>query len=179
MMSNKWIERLLVTFYILLNFAGGGRMKRGFTGLELVIIISVMCILAFMAIPKVSDVKDSSRAAAVQKDLVSIRVALEEYYSKTDTYPDLIGAEDRLMELGYRDRGKAEVVFGKILDRRSLPSTPGIDGAPETNKVHDMEDFSEGDGRGGWNYNFSGRTGEIHVNLPENIFRQSIDWRSE
>ena len=42
--------------------------------------------------------------------------------------------------------------------------------------IYDTDNFSKRSRTGGWNYDFSGRTGEIHANLPVNIFSQNVDW---
>ena len=151
-------------------------MKKGFTILELLIIVSAVGILAFMSVPKLSDVKDSGRAAEVQKNLADLRVALEEYYSQTGEYPVLSGAEDNLREVKTEGKSGESVNFGEVLERRDIPSTPELEGISGGNTVTDLQDFSKSTHDGGWNYNFTERTGEIHANLPENIFKQSIDW---
>lgn len=154
-------------------------MKRGFTILELAIIVSVIGIFAFMALPRLSDVKDSSKAAGVQKDLTGLRVALEEYYSQVEEYPALMGVEDVLEDVSGRDSHGNSLTFAQVLGRKKLPSTPEAEGVKKRNTVTDLQDFREADGSGGWNYNYGEKTGEIHANLPAGIFRQSIDWNDQ
>lgn len=148
-------------------------MKKGFTLLELFIIVSVVCILILMAIPKLSDVKESRMASEMQNNLVDMRIALEEYYIKTGEYPDLVGAQDDLRDVVSSD---GSVSFGEILGRRTLVKTPKVEEIEATNKIYDVSDFEKATESGGWNYNQSRNTGEIHVNLPANIFGQEIDW---
>ncbi len=50
--------------------------KRGFTLIELVIIIVVLGILAAVAIPKFADMMDSSKTAATRQELQSLREAI-------------------------------------------------------------------------------------------------------
>ncbi len=154
-------------------------MKRGFTILELTIIVSVIGIFAFMALPRLSDVKDSAKAAGVQKDLTDLRVALEEYYSQVEEYPALMGVEDVLEDVSGRDSHGNEITFAQVLGGRKLPTTPEAEGVGKRNTVVDLQDFEKGDGSGGWNYNYGEKTGEIHANLPVGIFRQSIDWKEQ
>ena len=151
-------------------------MKKGFTILELVIILSVIGIFAFMAVPQLSDVKDSGRAAEVQKNLTDLRVALEEYYNQVGEYPVLTGSENSLRDVETVGKDGKGVNFGKVFGKRSIPSTPDLEGIPGKNSVKDTQDFSKGTHDGGWNYNYTEQTGEIRINLPENIFQQSIDW---
>ena len=150
-------------------------MKKGFTRLELLIIVSAIAIFALMAIPKLSDVKESRVAAQVQKDLVDIRTALEIHYKQTGEYPVLVGNEDRLMKVIVED----ELTFGDIIGKRKMPSTPKVGEIESSNRIIDTRKFPSSSGNGGWNYDQSGRTGEIHVNLPMNIFKQEIDWNKE
>lgn len=154
-------------------------MKKGFTILELAIIVSVVGIFVFMALPRLSDVKDSSKAAGVQKDLVDLRVALEDYYTQVEEYPALMGVEDVLEDISGRGTDGSEVSFAKVLGRRRMPATPEVEGVKKRNTVTDLQEFREADGSGGWNYNYRERTGEIHANLPAGIFRQSIDWNEQ
>ncbi len=149
-------------------------MKKGFTGLEVVIIVVVVSILVFLAIPKVSDVKNSSRAAKVQRELVSLRVAIDEYYTKTETFPKLIGNEEKLKEISDKN-----INFGELLNKKTMYSTPSVKGIQGSNLVQDREEFEIVDDIGGWNYNYAGRTGEIHANIPKNSFNQDIDWSLE
>ena len=148
-------------------------MKKGFTLLELFIVIGVVCILVLMAIPKLSDVKESRMASEMQNNLVDMRIALEEYYKETGEYPNLIGVENDLRDVMSSDDG---ISFGEILGRKTLVKTPRVGEIPATNKIYDMANPEEITQNGGWNYNQSGNTGEIHVNLPTNIFGQEIDW---
>jgi len=154
-------------------------MKKGFTMLELLIIAAVVGILSFMAVPRLSDVKDSGRAAEMQKDLTDVRVALEKYYVLTEEYPKLVGEQDSLREIAVEGTAGKPVNFGETLEKRAMPSTPKVESIEETNKVHDIQKFSKGTKSGGWNYNQKEGTGEIHVNLPENIFQQSVDWSKQ
>ena len=58
-------------------------MKRGFTLIELVMVIVVISILAAIAIPKFIDLQKSARQAACDGTVATIRSALAAYYAKT------------------------------------------------------------------------------------------------
>ncbi len=156
-------------------------MKRGFTLLELVIVLGALFLFFVMALPRLSDVRDSTKAAKVQKDLAGLRMALENFYTSTGEYPDLMseGIKDNLnLAKGENIEGK-KVTFDQFLDKDSIPETPGNDVLNKSNKMCDLNDFTKGDNTGGWNYNYSGKTGEIHANLPENAYGQLINWSDE
>ncbi len=155
-------------------------MKKGFTILEFVIVVGALFLFFVMAIPRLSDVRDSTKAAKVQKDLMGMRVALENFYTSTGEYPDLIseGAKDNLKLVKGDSADGKKVSFAQFLGRDSIPKTPESGELKESNRVIDQED-SKNEGIGGWKYNYSGKTGEIHANLPDNTYNQLIKWSAE
>jgi prepilin-type N-terminal cleavage/methylation domain-containing protein len=58
-------------------------MKRGFTLIELVMVIVVISILAAIAIPKFINLQASARQAACDGNIATIRSAVAAYYAKT------------------------------------------------------------------------------------------------
>ncbi len=127
----------------------------------------------------VKDLNEARKAEIVLEELRELRVALEKYYQLTNTYPNLTleGVKDNLRLLDYKN-SKGEVIsFADIYGHEILPSTPESEGIVKNNNIYDVENFSKGDYTGGWNYNYSGKTGEIHANLPENIYSQGIEWK--
>ncbi len=155
-------------------------MKKGFTILELIIVIGALSLFFVMAVPRLSDVRDSTKAARVQKELVGMRIALEEYYTSTGQYPDLLaeGVKDNLELVKGESREGKKVSFAQFLGKKSIPKTPKADLIEESNRVIDQGDTGN-DGVGGWKYNYSGKTGEIHANLPDNTYNQLIKWSEE
>ena len=55
-------------------------MKKGFTILELLVVISVLVILIGIAIPRFKGMQDAARIAQVKGELQTIRTAVESYY---------------------------------------------------------------------------------------------------
>jgi prepilin-type N-terminal cleavage/methylation domain-containing protein len=58
-------------------------MKRGFTLIELVMVIVVISILAAIAIPKFIDLQASAKQANCDGNIATIRSAVAAYYAKT------------------------------------------------------------------------------------------------
>jgi len=58
-------------------------MKRGFTLIELVMVIVVISILAAIAVPKFIDLQANAREAACDGTVATIRSALAAYYAQT------------------------------------------------------------------------------------------------
>ncbi|MBN1794803.1 MAG: prepilin-type N-terminal cleavage/methylation domain-containing protein [Candidatus Omnitrophica bacterium] len=70
-------------------------MSRGFTLIELVMVIVILGIMAAIAIPKFTSLQDSARQAAADGSIGAIRSAISMYYgeqatSGTGTFPSAI-----------------------------------------------------------------------------------------
>ena len=72
---------------------------KGFTLIELIVVIAVLGVLATLIIPRVVGVKSDAETKAMEANEKIIRNALERYYLKHETYPE--GLED--LEGGYLD----------------------------------------------------------------------------
>ena len=72
---------------------------KGFTLIELIVVIAVLGVLATLIIPKVVGVKSDAETKAMQANEKIIRNALERYYLENGKYPDEL--ED--LEEGYLD----------------------------------------------------------------------------
>lgn len=141
-------------------------------------IIVIILGIFFIGKYNIDDLKQAKRAEYTLKNLNKLRIALEEYYLLTKEYPDLTraGVKDDLKLLDYRDKNGVLISFAEIYGRNSIPKTPENDKISGSNEIYDTNNFREGTGIGGWNYDFSGNTGEIHANLPNNIFSQNLEW---
>ena len=111
------------------------------------------------------------------KDIKNVRIAIDEYYRATGTFPnlELVNTDEKLEQIFFEQDGE-RIYFKDFLKENSMPSTPSYKDLPKTNKVTIVTSFRKPTNDGGWNYNI--KTGEIHVNLPENFFGQGIDWNS-
>lgn len=61
--------------------------KKGFTLVELVVVIAILGILGGIAIPRFMDATASARGAKIVADLRTIDSAVTMYYAKTGDYP--------------------------------------------------------------------------------------------
>ena len=73
---------------------------KGFTLIELIVVIAVLGVLATLIIPKVVGVKSEAETKAMEANEKIIRNALERYYLDHEKYPEEL--ED-LVEEGYLD----------------------------------------------------------------------------
>lgn len=144
-----------------------------------VVILSMLGLYTFNY--RVNDLKSVKNAEITIARLKKIRVALEEYYQKTGTYPNLAqkGASDNLKLLDYKTPDGDMVSFAKIYGKNVLESPIVGLNEGKNNDVYDVSNFKDVTGSGGWNYNYGDRTGEIHVNLKDNFYIQSIKWYEE
>ena len=65
--------------------------KRGFTIMELLIVISVLVILIAMAIPRIRGVRDEGNVAKAKGELRSLQIAVEGYFMHAKSLPESLG----------------------------------------------------------------------------------------
>ena len=142
--------------------------------------ITVTAIIAiYLGAQNLQDTIESKKAERVMQDVKRLRIALEKYYQITGKYPELSmdGANNNLKILDYIDKNGKKISFAEIYGEDKLPKTPKTNIFPEKNEVFDRANFDNGTETGGWNYDYSNQTGEIHANLIKNVYSQGIDWK--
>jgi prepilin-type N-terminal cleavage/methylation domain-containing protein len=70
------------------NWLKKHRNQKGFTLIELMIVIAIIGILAAIAIPQFSSYRAKSYNAAALSDVRNLRTDLEAYYAEWDAYPN-------------------------------------------------------------------------------------------
>lgn len=71
------------------------KRRKGFTLIELIVVIAVLGILAAVAVPKYSGMKDKAREAVDLENMASMQRAVDLYYAEHDKYP---GSEANLKD---------------------------------------------------------------------------------
>lgn len=142
--------------------------------------VLLLATLFFISIAKSNDF-DINYAKKMMNDIKHLRIAIDGYYLKTGTFPDLTmmskeSEKNDLTLIKYSFENGEEITFADIYGSETLISTPEYKDLAASNKVYEVNDFTNVTNDGGWNYNI--KTGEIHINLPSNFFDQSIDWNS-
>ena len=101
--------------------------KRGFTLIELSIVLAVLSILYALATPMVSRYLKRAREAALEEDLRSLRKAIDAYHTDLRKYPRTLTA---LVEKGYI-YGVPKDPFTGAADTWIVSETPETDGNVE------------------------------------------------
>jgi general secretion pathway protein G len=67
--------------------SAAGRLSRGFTLIEILVVITIIGILAALIVPRIMDRPDQARATAARADVNAIMSALKLYKLDNGTYP--------------------------------------------------------------------------------------------
>lgn len=121
--------------------------RRGFSLVELVVVILVMGIIAAIAAPKMFDTASDARVNGTKQNLTVIRDALELYKAKNDAYPAAASITTDLKDFLRGNFPAPQVGAGK---------------GNATVKASTEDPIATPSGTDGWIYN--GTTGEFRVN---------------
>ena len=66
--------------------------QRGFTLIELIVVVTIIGILAAVAVSNVRFAQQKAREAALRDDLFEMRKAIDNYYADKQKYPDSLNA---------------------------------------------------------------------------------------
>ncbi len=132
-------------------------MRRGFTLIELIVVISIIGVLTAITLPKFTDITSDAKVANVQGNLASLRTSIEMFKVKNEGYPaygDISTGE----EIDISSNGDLSEKFTAFYSKGIMPETPGSKGASATNQV-----VEERSNTGGWLY--VEEDGKIYANL--------------
>ena len=68
----------------------GSRGQRGFTLIELMVVVAMIGILVSMAVPTYRNMVERARETVLKQNLFTIRDVIDQYYADKGKYPDTI-----------------------------------------------------------------------------------------
>jgi general secretion pathway protein G len=74
------------------------RIKRGFTLIELMVVMAIIALLLSLAMPRYFNHLESSRETILKEDLAVMRDAIDKFHGDRDRYPDSL---DELVSARY------------------------------------------------------------------------------
>ena len=140
------------------------RKRKGFTLVELVIVIAILGILAMYALPKYEGVVEEARSSEARAQLGAVRSALGIYYAKNHgqypaTLDETIFSEGTVPEV--------EVTVSGVVKRNNAVKNISNDGKVTHDEVSND---------GGWIYDVSdGKTGDPAKNTVADVRLNSTD----
>jgi general secretion pathway protein G len=127
--------------------AGGG--ARGFTLVELLIVISLISILAAMGLVQYKNSVQSSREAVLRTDLFRMRDAIDQYYADKGKYPSAI---DALVSDGYMRKVPEDPITKSSDTWVTVPAEPDPNNPSGDAGIYDVKSGAQGTALDGTNY---------------------------
>ena len=122
-----------------------GIAARGFTVIELLVVLAVMGLLLAIAAPRYAQHVDTAREVALRQDLAAMRDAIDKYKSDQGTYPA------SLADLATRHYLRS-VPVDPITQRADSWRVDGAPGATTNAGVVDVHSGADGQARDGSSY---------------------------
>ncbi|MHB8174919.1 MAG: type IV pilin protein [Nitrospirota bacterium] len=125
--------------------------KKGFTLLELMVVIAIIGILATLAQPQFKTAVLKSKEAALKEDLFNFRNVLDQYYADNGKYP---GTLDDLVTKGYMRSIPPDPMTGSKDSWRLeyYTSSDSSDSSSDSGGIYDVHSGSDKVGTNGVSY---------------------------
>jgi len=118
--------------------------RRGFTLLELLVVMAIIATLLTIAVPRYFRSLQRSREAVLMQDLTTLRESIDKFYGDTGKYPPTLAV---LVEKHYLRSIPVDPI-ARAADKWILVNSED----PEDNGVKDVRSGAEGNGENGAPY---------------------------
>jgi general secretion pathway protein G len=128
---------------------GSAIREKGFTLVELLIVISLISILAAMGLVQYKNSVTSSREAVLHTDLFRMRDAIDQYYADKGKYPSSL---DALVSDGYMRKLPEDPMTKSSDTWTTVPAEPDPNNPSAEPGVYDVKSGAQGTALDGTNY---------------------------
>lgn len=130
------------------------KIKKGFTALELLIVVAIIGVLAITVVPKIINSLNKAKVAKVAQKLELIRLKLSFEENLAETFPDL-KTNDPNLKNSFDVKPTESFSFND-------------EGYGKTDNIVIFRD-----NKGGWIYNIE--NGEVYANLPDGAYTSDVE----
>ena len=123
--------------------------SRGFTLVELLVVLSLISILAAMAVVQYRNSVRLGQEAVLKKDLFAMRDAIDQYYADKNKYPASL---DALVSDGYLRRIPEDPMTGSADTWLTVPAEPDPSNPAAEPGIYDVKSGAQGQALDGSNY---------------------------
>ena len=125
------------------------RSQRGFTLVELLIVLSLISILAAMGVVQYRNSVQLGREAVLKRDLFAMRDAIDQYYADKNKYPPSL---DALVTDGYLRRIPEDPITRTADTWQTVPAEPDPANPTDAPGIYDVKSGAQGQAMDGSNY---------------------------
>jgi general secretion pathway protein G len=120
--------------------SAGCRLQRGFTLIELIIVLTLIVILASLGLAQYKNAQIHAKEAVLKEDLFRMRDAIDQYYADKNQYPSTL---DALVSEGYMRKLPEDPFTKSTTTWQTVPAEPDPSNPVAEPGVYDVKSGSE------------------------------------